>query len=75
MEWLEPLRERKSYLFLMGYESLFTMFPQMWINETKRKTGEKLEDQSHNYYRSFRLTLFEKKFKYFFSYFFSSLKE
>jgi hypothetical protein len=54
----------------MGYESLFTMFPQMWINETKRKRGEKLEDQSHNYYRSFRLTLFEKKFKYFFRIFF-----
>jgi hypothetical protein len=41
MEWLGPLRERKSYLFLMGYESLFTMFPQLWINETKRKRGEK----------------------------------
>jgi hypothetical protein len=41
MEWLGPLRERKSYLFSMGYESLFTMFPQMWINETKRKRGEK----------------------------------
>ena len=51
----------------MGYESLFTMFPQLWINETKRKRGEKLEDQSRNCYQQIKLTLFEKKFKYFFS--------
>jgi len=66
MEWLGPLRERKSYLFLMGYESLFTMFPQLWINE---KEGKKLEDQSRNYYQTTKLTLFEKKFKYFLYFF------
>jgi hypothetical protein len=32
---------KKNLLFLIGYESLFTMFPQLWINETKRKRGEK----------------------------------
>jgi hypothetical protein len=33
--------KKKKLLFLTGYESLFTMFPQLWINETKRKRGEK----------------------------------
>jgi len=50
----------------MDYESLFTMFPQMWINETKLKSGEKIEDQSHISYRQHKLTLFKEKFKYFF---------
>jgi hypothetical protein len=49
---------KKKLSFLMGYESLFTMFPQMWINETKRKRGEKLEDQSRNYNQGLKLTLF-----------------
>ena len=57
---------KKKLLFLIGYESLFTMFPQLWINETKRKRGEKSEDQSRNCYQNNKLTLFEKKFKYFF---------
>jgi hypothetical protein len=47
----------------MGYESFFTMFPQLWINEIE---GKIFEDQSRNCYQLYKLTLFEKKFKYFF---------
>jgi len=32
--------EKKISSFSMTYKSLFTMFPQMWINETKQKRGE-----------------------------------
>jgi hypothetical protein len=33
---------KKSSSFSVGYKSLFTMFPQMWISEIKLKRGEKL---------------------------------
>jgi len=31
-----PDQERKTSSFLIGYQALFTMFPQLWINELKR---------------------------------------
>jgi hypothetical protein len=36
--------KKKISSFSMTYKSLFTMFPQMWINELKNQRGEKVGD-------------------------------
>jgi len=33
-------RKKKSCSFSVTYKSLFTLFPQMWINENKKKEGK-----------------------------------
>jgi hypothetical protein len=35
-----PDQKRKTYSFLIGYQTLFTMFPQLWINEIKEIEGK-----------------------------------
>jgi len=35
----------KFYSFSIGFESLSTMFPQLWITENKPKRGENVEDE------------------------------
>jgi hypothetical protein len=39
MERTDP--KKKTSSFSIAYRSLFTMFPQMWKNETKHKRGGK----------------------------------
>jgi len=36
--------EKKISSFSIGYKSLCTMFPQLWINEIKDKEGKIFED-------------------------------
>jgi hypothetical protein len=38
--------KKKIYSFSISYESLCTMFPQLWINEIKDKEGKKLRNNS-----------------------------
>jgi len=35
-----PNQKRKTSSFLIGCQALFTMFPQMWINEFKKIEGK-----------------------------------
>jgi hypothetical protein len=37
-----PNQKRKTSSFLIGCRALFTMFPQMWINEFKKLRGNDL---------------------------------
>jgi len=39
----EPKKKKPS--FLISYNSLFTMFPQMWINEINYSRGAHIEDK------------------------------
>jgi hypothetical protein len=47
-------RKKKICSFSVTYKSLFTLFPQMWINENKKERGEILWG---NYRPFFRITL------------------
>jgi hypothetical protein len=58
--------KKKTYSFSITYRSFFTMFPQMWINETKHKKGGKFWGLLASKYHQPKLTLFSKKFKCFF---------
>jgi len=42
MGWIDP--KKKTFSFSISYKSLFTMFPQLWINEIKNQRGEKFGD-------------------------------
>jgi len=55
--------KNKYSSFSITYNILSTMFPQLWINETKRKRGKILRIK----FTDIILTSFLKKYKYYFN--------